>query len=101
MTQTNTQSEQPNSTVSNMARNEFWFKILFVCCGIAEVSGLVSLCILMDWSDQTHLVIFAATMLVYATLALWVWALAVKNRIGEQRILRAIELLLEEKGESN
>lgn len=36
-------------------------------------------------------------MLVYITLGLWVWALAVRNRVGEQRILRAIEVLQESK----
>ena len=47
----------------------------------------------MDWSDPTHRLIFAATMLVWINLALWVYTLAVRNRVGEQRILRAIEVL--------
>jgi hypothetical protein len=33
--------------------------------------------------------------LVWVNLALWVWALAVRNRVGEQRILRAINTLIE------
>jgi hypothetical protein len=33
--------------------------------------------------------------LVGVNLALWDWALAVRNRVGEQRILRAINTLIE------
>lgn len=86
-----------SKTLDSMARNEVWFKVLVVLCGIAEVAGLVAVFYFMNWSDPVHRLIFAATMLVYITLGLWVWALAVRNRVGEQRILRAIEVLQESK----
>lgn len=78
-----------------IARTELWFKTLIGLCGLAELIGLVAVFWLMDWSDPTHRLIFAATMLVWVNLALWVYTLAVRNRVGEQRILRAIEILHE------
>lgn len=83
------------ATLNSMARNEMWFKLLLGLVGVAETIGVIAVFWLMNWSDSTHRLIFAATMLVYITLALWVWALAVRNRVGEQRILRAIEVLAE------
>ncbi len=84
-----------SETLQSMARNELWFKVLLVFCGLAEVIGLVAVFWLIDWGDATHRLIFAATMLVWVNLALWVYALAVRNRVGEQRILRAIDVLVE------
>ena len=82
-----------NETLKSMARNEQWFKMLLAFCGIAEVAGLVAVFWFINWSDPTHKLIFAATMLVWVNLALWVYTLAVRNRVGEQRILRAIDVL--------
>ena len=82
-----------SESLESMARNELWFKILLVVCGIAEVVGLIIVFWLIDWSDPTHKLIFAATMLVWVNLFLWVYTLAVRNRVGEQRILRAIDVL--------
>ncbi len=82
-------------TLNSMARTEMLFKFLLGLCGVAEVVGLVAVFWLMQWSDPTHRLIFAATMLVWVNLALWVWALAVRNRVGEQRILRAVDVLAE------
>ena len=80
-------------TLNAIARYEQWFKVLLGVCGLAEVVGLIAVLWFMDWSDATHRLVFAATMLVWINLALWVWTLAVRARVGEQRILRAIETL--------
>ena len=80
-------------TLQSMARNELWFKLLLGICGLAEVIGLLAVCWVIDWKDPTHQLVFAATMLVWINLALWVYTLAVRNRVGEQRILRAIDVL--------
>lgn len=79
--------------LQSMARNERWFKILLGFCAVAEMAGLAAVCWIIDWSNSTHQLIFAATMLVWVNLALWVYTLAVRNRVGEQRILRAIDVL--------
>ena len=82
-----------SDTLDKMHRNEFFFKILVAISGIIELSGLVALVLLMDWGNRTHIVVFVAALLVYMTLGMWTWALAARNRVGEQRILRAVELL--------
>lgn len=82
-------------TLNSMARNETLFKLLLWICGASELAGMLAVLWFMDWGDPTHCLIFAATMLVWINLALWVLALAVRNRVGEQRILRAIEVLAE------
>ena len=81
--------------LNSMTRSEMWFKLLVVLSGLAEIAGLVAVFLLMNWGDPTHRLILSATMLVYITLGLWVWALAMRNRVGEQRILRAIEVIAE------
>lgn len=87
-------------TLQAMSRNETWFKVLLGLCGAAELLGLGFVLWVIDWSDSTHRLIFAATMLVWVNLALWVWALAVRNRVGEQRVLRAVSLLVENDAET-
>jgi uncharacterized membrane protein YqhA len=82
-----------NETLKKMDLNELYFKITLVISGIVEVSGLVALVLVMNWSDQTHIVIFVASLLVYLTLGMWTWALAHRSRVGEQRIIRAVEML--------
>ncbi len=89
-----------SETLKSMARNELGFKVLLVICGISEIAGLVAVFWFIDWSDATHKLIFAATMLVWVNLALWVYTLAVRNRVGEQRILQAIDVLADTTDES-
>jgi len=99
----NKESELDNirrETLKSMDRNEILFKFSLGMCGLAEVVGLVAVFWFIDWSDATHKLIFAATMLVWVNLALWVFALAIRNRVGEQRILRAIHVLFETLHES-
>lgn len=84
-------------TLNAMARTEMLFKSLLSLCGVAEIVGLIAVFWLIDWGNPTHRLIFAATMLIWVNLALWVWALAVRSRVGEQRILRAITTLIETK----
>lgn len=83
------------ATLKSMDQTEMIFKISLGLCGLAELAGLAAVFWFIDWSDPTHRLIFAATMLVWLNLALWVWTLAVRSRIGEQRILRAIDVLAE------
>lgn len=82
-----------NESLDSISRNESFYKALLVVCGIAEVVGLFAVFWFMDWSDQTHLLLFSATMLVWINLAFFMWALATRNRVGEQRILQAIGIL--------
>ena len=86
-------------TLNAISSNERWFKVSLGLCGVAEIAGLIAVFWFMDWSDPTHRLVFAATMLVWINLALWVWTLAMRNRVGEQRILRAIETLHDFKNE--
>lgn len=92
-------NEIRGETLNALERTEQWFKTSLLVCGIAELAGLVAVFWFMDWSNSTHRLIFAATMLVWINLALWVWTLAIRNRVGEQRILRAIETLHDSKHE--
>lgn len=95
MSKKNNLNSMRHDTLQSMARTEFWFKVLIGACGVAEVVGLLIVIWLMDWVNPTHQLIFATTMLVWVNLALWVFTLAVRNRVGEQRILRAIDVLVE------
>ena len=84
-----------NETLSQVDRNALWAKILCAATAVVEWGGLITLAIIVDWSNRTQIVVFVAALFVYLTLGMWVWALSYRNRIGEQRILRAIQLLEE------
>jgi hypothetical protein len=95
-----------NETLSQVDRKALWAKILFAATAVVEWGGLIALAVIVDWSNRTQIIVFFAALFVYLTLGLWVWALAARNRVGEQRILRAIQLLeetvaaLDRKGDS-
>lgn len=84
-----------NETLRRVDRNALWAKILVAVTAVLEWGGLVALAIIVDWSDRTQVIVFFAALFVYLTLGFWVWALAARNRVGEQRILQAIQLLEE------
>ena len=86
-------------SLDSLSHNESFYKVLLVLCGVAEVAGLVAVFWFMNWSDPTHRLVFAATMLVWVNLAFLMWALATRNRVGEQRILQAVELLSDQMNE--
>ncbi len=84
-----------NETLRQVDRKALWAKILVAVTAVLEWGGIIALAIIVDWSDRTQVIVFFAALYVYLTLGFWVWALAARNRIGEQRILRAIQLLEE------
>ena len=84
-----------NETLNKVDRNALWGKILLAVTVVVEWGGLITLAVIVDWSNRTQIVVFVAALYVYLTLAMWVWAQAARNRVGEQRILRAIQLLEE------
>ena len=84
-----------NETLNQVDRKALWAKILFAATAVVEWGGLITLAIMVDWSNRTQIIVFVAALFVYLTLGMWVWALAARNRVGEQRILQAIHLLEE------
>jgi protein-S-isoprenylcysteine O-methyltransferase Ste14 len=84
-----------NETLNKVDRNALWGKILLAVTVVVEWGGLITLAVIVDWSNRTQIVVFVAALFVYLTLGMWTWALAARNRVGEQRILRAIQLLEE------
>lgn len=85
-----------NDSLNAMAQTERLFHYLLGLCCFAEVAGVALVLWCMEWDNSTHRLIFFATMLIWVNLALWVAALAVRNRVGEQRILRAIEASIDD-----
>ena len=84
-----------NETLNKVDRNVLWGKILLAVTVVVEWGGLITLAVIVDWSNRTQIVVFVAALFVYLTLGMWTWALAARNRVGEQRILRSIQLLEE------
>ena len=84
-----------NETLNKVDRNSLWGKILLAVTVVIEWGGLITLAVIVDWSNRTQVVVFVAALFVYLTLGMWVWALAARNRVGEQRIFQAIQLLEE------
>lgn len=81
--------------LDSISRNELYVKLLLGLCGLAEILGLGAVFWFIDWSDATHRLIFVATMLVWTTLGFMIAAIAVRNRVGEQRVLQAVDQLHE------
>lgn len=84
-----------NETLRQVDRTARWAKVLLAVTAVLEWGGIIALAVIVDWSERTQVIVFFAALFVYVTLGFWVWALAARNRVGEQRILQAIQLLEE------
>ena len=68
------------------------FKVAAImAAAIAESGGFIAAFWLIDWDNQTHVLIFAMTMLVYLVLALGMIALGSHMSRNTLRIIAAIE----------
>ena len=95
-----------NDELQNIDIDEIWldevvYKVILIIGGVLEVGGLIAVFLLTNWKDPTHLLIFATAMLAFLSLVFSLAALATKRQAGEQRILRAIELLHESRQQKN
>ena len=70
-------------------KNLFW---ALIGIGLYELTFLILLVYFMDFSNQTHLVMFTSTFLVYGTLGLIILAFGLHFNRGIERILKAIQL---------
>jgi bacteriorhodopsin len=70
------------------ARRIFW--ILVVLTGLCEGGLLVTVVLLMDWSDPLHRLLLATAALIYLTLGTAIIALGAYVNWCTQRVLRAL-----------
>lgn len=81
------------AAIAEASEYEKWSKIALVVTCFCELGGGVAVLVLMDWGDPTHRLIFAATLLVYLTLAMFQCTIALWRQAGDQRILQAVQML--------
>ena len=67
----------------------FW---LFLAGG-TEATGIILLCVLVDFGDRLHQILLAMTFLTYGTLALCMMWLGAYTKWWALQILKGVELL--------
>jgi hypothetical protein len=75
--------------IDTAERRRFW---IIGAAAIFEGLGLVTYCLLADFSNRLHLLVFVAAMLVYCTIAIGLLALGAHSSVCTQRVLQAIEI---------
>jgi hypothetical protein len=85
--------------LDRIEKQEKWLWYALSGIAIYELAFLILLLYFTDFDNQTHIVIFVSTFLVYGTLALMILLTGLHINRGLERILQAI--LLQENGPPN
>lgn len=95
-------ADRPTSAVHTVLaeaeRRERWGRIALYGAALVEALLLGAALTVMDFSDDTHLLVFIMSMLAYTTLALGLAALGARASASNARLLHAIQMLDERRG---
>lgn len=78
--------------LNQIDKKEKRFKILIVFIALLEGLLLFLLIYNMNWGNDTHLLIFIATLLIYGVLGMGIVALGVFINLNTLKILKAIDV---------
>ena len=67
-------------------------KAIFLAAAALEAGFLVTILLLMDFKDRTHVLILLAAVMVYTLLAIGMFALGAHVSLAAARVLRSVEL---------
>jgi hypothetical protein len=87
-----------HAALAEADRRERWGRIALFAAALVEALLLGAALLVMDFADDTHLLVFIMAMLAYTTLALGLAALGARNSAANARLLHAIQLLDERRG---
>jgi hypothetical protein len=95
-------TDQPTSALhavlAEAESRERWGRIALYGAALVEALLLGAALMVMDFDDDTHLLVFIMAMLSYTTLALGLAALGARASAANARLLHAIQLLDERRG---
>jgi hypothetical protein len=78
-------------------RADTWLRFTLAGAAVVEALGLFGFFWCMNFKDPTHKLLLMQVALVYGTLSLGLIALGITIRAGTLRVLRALELLSEQR----
>ena len=95
-------ADRPTSAVhaalADAERREHLGRLALYAAALVEALLLGAALMVMDFHDDTHLLVFIMAMLAYTTLALGLAALGARTSAAHARLLHAIQLLDERRG---
>jgi hypothetical protein len=86
------------TVLAEAERRERWGRIALYGAALVEALLLGAALMVMDFGNDTHLLVFIMAMLSYTTLALGLAALGARMSASNARLLHAIQLLDERRG---
>lgn len=93
MTSTDRPSSAVHAALAEAERRDRWSRLAIYGAALVEALLLGAALMVMDFDDDTHLLVFIMAMLAYTTLALGLVALGARNGAANARLLHAIQLL--------
>jgi len=97
MNGTRNESNGVNATLNRIDRAQRWLFVTIAAATLVEGVGILAFALTVDLGDATHRVLIAHALLVYGTLSIGLIALGVFSSRNTLRVIRAIELLGEER----
>ncbi len=85
------------NTLGQIERNERNYKLAFVGAAFIELLFLIAFFLLADFSNRVHILLLLTTMTIYAILIFGLIALGLHVNRNTLRVLKAIEILGNEK----
>lgn len=86
-----------SATLDRIDRAHRWLIVAIAAATLVEAVGIVAFVLTVDLGDPTHRVLIAHAVLVYGTLSIGLIALAVFSARNTLRVIRAVELLGDER----
>jgi hypothetical protein len=93
MTTTINLDDRRRDALEQVQKGQRNFKLMIGVVALWEMMLLILIVLLVDFSDQLHVLILLSTGVVYGTLAVGLGALGAYFRQNTLRVLAAIELL--------
>lgn len=93
MTTIDRPSSPVHATLAEAERRDRLGRLALYGAALVEALLLGAALMVMDFGNDTHLLVFIMAMLAYTTLALGLAALGAKNGAANARLLHAIQLL--------
>lgn len=81
------------NTLRQMEKTEGHYKLGFIAAAVLELAFIVSLLLLADLSNRSHLIMLIAAFAVYTILAAGLVILGIHINRSTLRVIRAIETI--------
>ena len=82
-----------SNTLIQIERAERHYKLAFLAAALLELAFFAAFLLLADLSNRSHLLLFVASVTIYAVLAVGLIALGIHVSRSTLRVIKAIEVI--------